>query len=67
MVLISYFVFLVSPSFIGGSYLDLLRRERWILAEVLGSLATAVRPFGIFALLGLEFICCIASGFAIVP
>ena len=30
-----------------------LRRERWVWAAVLGSLATVVRPFGIFALVGL--------------
>jgi len=30
-----------------------LRRERWVWAAVLGSLATVVRPFGVFALVGL--------------
>ncbi len=30
-----------------------LRRERWQYAAVLGSLATVVRPFGVFALIGL--------------
>ncbi len=30
-----------------------LRRERWVGAAVLGSLATVVRPFGVFALVGL--------------
>jgi hypothetical protein len=32
---------------------DALRRERWVYAAVLGSLATVVRPFGVFALVGL--------------
>jgi hypothetical protein len=35
-----------------GSFL-MLRRERWVYAAVLGSLATVVRPFGVFALVGL--------------
>ena len=35
-----------------GSFLT-LRRERWVYAAVLGSLATVVRPFGVFALVGL--------------
>jgi hypothetical protein len=35
-----------------GSFLA-LRRERWIVAAVLASLSTVVRPFGIFALAGL--------------
>ena len=35
-----------------GSFLA-LRRDRWLLASVLASLATVVRPFGIFALAGL--------------
>jgi hypothetical protein len=35
-----------------GSFL-MLRREHWVYAAVLGSLATVVRPFGIFALVGL--------------
>lgn len=35
-----------------GSFLA-LRRERWVYAAVLGSLATVVRPFGVFALVGL--------------
>ncbi len=35
-----------------GSFL-MLRRERWVYAAVLGSLATVVRPFGVFVLMGL--------------
>lgn len=35
-----------------GSFLA-LRRDRWFVAAVLGSLATVVRPFGVFALIGL--------------
>jgi len=35
-----------------GSFLA-LRRDRWVIAAVLASLATVVRPFGIFALAGL--------------
>jgi hypothetical protein len=35
-----------------GSFLA-LRRGRWVIAAVLGSLATVVRPFGVFALVGL--------------
>jgi hypothetical protein len=35
-----------------GSFLA-LRRDRWLLASVLGALATVVRPFGVFALIGL--------------
>ena len=35
-----------------GSFVA-LRRERWVCAAVLGSLATVVRPFGVFALVGL--------------
>lgn len=35
-----------------GSFLA-LRRERWAVAAVLGALATVVRPFGVFALIGL--------------
>jgi hypothetical protein len=35
-----------------GSFLA-LRRDRWIIAAVLASLATVVRPFGIFILAGL--------------
>jgi len=35
-----------------GSFLA-LRRNRWLLAAVLGALATVVRPFGVFALIGL--------------
>lgn len=35
-----------------GSFL-MLRRERWVYAAGLASLATVVRPFGVFALLGL--------------
>jgi hypothetical protein len=35
-----------------GSFLA-LRRDRWLLAAVLGALATVVRPFGVFALIGL--------------
>jgi glycosyl transferase family 87 len=35
-----------------GSFLS-LRRDRWVLAAVLASLATVVRPFGVFALVGL--------------
>jgi hypothetical protein len=39
-------------AFLLGSFLA-LRRDRWLLAAVLGALATVVRPFGVFALLGL--------------
>jgi hypothetical protein len=39
-----------------GSFLA-LRRDRWVLAVVLGSLATVVRPFGVFALVGLGVLC----------
>ena len=35
-----------------GSFVA-LRREHWVYAAILGSLATVVRPFGVFALLGL--------------
>lgn len=35
-----------------GAFL-MLRRDRWVAAAVLGSLATVVRPFGVFALVGL--------------
>jgi hypothetical protein len=35
-----------------GSFLA-LRRDRWRWAAVLGALATVVRPFGVFALIGL--------------
>jgi hypothetical protein len=35
-----------------GSFLA-LRRDRWIYAATLASLATVVRPFGVFALVGL--------------
>jgi len=35
-----------------GSFVA-LRRERWVYSAVLGSLATVVRPFGVFALVGL--------------
>ncbi len=35
-----------------GSFL-VLRRDRWVSAAVLGSLATVVRPFGVFALVAL--------------
>jgi hypothetical protein len=35
-----------------GSFLA-LRRDRWLVAAVLGALATVVRPFGVFALIGL--------------
>ncbi len=35
-----------------GAFLA-LRRERWVAAAILASLATVVRPFGVFALLGL--------------
>jgi len=35
-----------------GSFLA-LRGNRWLVAAVLGALATVVRPFGIFALIGL--------------
>lgn len=35
-----------------GSFLA-LRRNHWLLAAVLGALATVVRPFGVFALIGL--------------
>ncbi len=35
-----------------GSFLA-LRREHWIWAAILASLATVVRPFGVFALVGL--------------
>jgi len=35
-----------------GSFL-MLRKEHWVYAAVLGSLATVVRPFGVFALVGL--------------
>ena len=41
------FVALLLASFV------MLRRERWIYAALLGSLATVVRPFGVFALVGL--------------
>ena len=39
-------------AFLLGSFLA-LRRNRWFLAAVLGGLATVVRPFGVFALIGL--------------
>jgi hypothetical protein len=39
-------------AFLLGSFLA-LRRNRWFLTAVLGALATVVRPFGVFALLGL--------------
>lgn len=42
-----FFVSLLLASFIS------LRRERWLLAALLASLATIVRPLGIFALLGI--------------
>ena len=38
-------------AFLLGSFVA-LRRERWVCAAVLGSLATVVRPFGVFALVG---------------
>jgi hypothetical protein len=37
-----------------GSFLA-LRHDRWAWAAILASLATVVRPFGVFALLGLGF------------
>ena len=39
-------------AFLLGSFLA-LRRDRWMCAAVSASLATVVRPFGVFALLGL--------------
>jgi hypothetical protein len=39
-------------AFLLASFLA-LRRDRWLLAAALGALATVVRPFGVFALLGL--------------
>ena len=39
-------------AFLLGSFLA-LRRQHWVIAAVLGALATVVRPFGIFALIGL--------------
>jgi hypothetical protein len=38
-------------AFLLGSFLA-LRRDRWFIAAVLGALATVVRPFGVFALIG---------------
>jgi hypothetical protein len=39
-----------------GSFLS-VRKERWLLAALLASLATVVRPLGIFALLGIGLRC----------
>jgi len=39
-------------AFLLGSFLA-LKRNRWLVAAVLGALATVVRPFGVFALIAL--------------
>jgi hypothetical protein len=47
------FVALLLSSFLA------LRRDRWVIAAVLASLATVVRPFGVFALagVGIQLLC----------